>query len=229
MSFGSLWLFHYTLKKPNIHKISKWNFALWLWGLVRVETLNQRNRETESDGDIPKQKKVGRFHARHVSCAAIGISERFLVDFPPLWNSKNGWRREGRGSRCCVGRVHEGRGVTQRTPKRKKGYRVTIGTLFQNAGSKLDFQGAYFRDSQNLLPFLRSLLKNVPLENLPIERHLSIQDTVQFRKCFILMTDSPRTLFIGATSAHQAIFGWKLATDMHEWWILCRVLNRLLK
>ena len=40
-----------------------------------METLNQRkreNREGESDGDIPEQKKVGRFHARHVSCLRKG-------------------------------------------------------------------------------------------------------------------------------------------------------------
>ena len=28
--------------------------------------------EKESDGDIPEQKKVGRFHARHVSCLELG-------------------------------------------------------------------------------------------------------------------------------------------------------------
>ena len=27
--------------------------------------------EKESDGDIPEQKKVGRFHARHVSCLEL--------------------------------------------------------------------------------------------------------------------------------------------------------------
>ena len=41
-----------------------------------METLNQRKREKqrgrESDGDIPEQKKVGRFHARHVSCLELG-------------------------------------------------------------------------------------------------------------------------------------------------------------
>ena len=37
--------FHYVWITPNIHEMLTGNFALWLWGLVRVETLNQRNRE----------------------------------------------------------------------------------------------------------------------------------------------------------------------------------------